>query len=186
MRIDWNAFSVCMTRGEDVGGGTRTRDWRFRGSASCHSAMRLQPGYGACPALSLFAASFAPTIFRPVAVRRPTPFSDRSHSAGVQFATVNSYATLSPLQGGSAGALHSIGAFPLTGGWIQGVWAVSAAGDFCLSGGSNRHSNTPRTSALPATPTCYCLELCVFLSAALNGGRHLTSSMAHSPHDRWG
>ena len=53
---------------------------------------------------------------------------------------------------------------------IRAVWAVSAAGNFHLSGGSNRHSSSARVSALTATLTCYCLEGCVYLSAASYSG----------------
>lgn len=58
-----------------------------------------------------------------------------------------------------------------TGLKIRAVWAVSAAGNFHLSGGSNRHSSSARVSAFTATLTCYCLEGCVYLSAASYSAR---------------
>lgn len=69
-----------------------------------------------------------------------------------------------------------------TGPWIRGGGEVSRARDFCRSRGSNRHSSSARVSAFTATLTCYCLEGCVFLSAALNGGRF---RLAHPRLSLW-
>lgn len=60
--------------------------------------------------------------------------------------------------------------FSMGGPWIRGGGEVSRARDFCLSGGSNRHSSSARVSAFTATLTCYCLEGCVYLSAASYSG----------------
>ena len=68
-----------------------------------------------------------------------------------------------------------------TGLKIRAVWVVSAAGNFHLSGVSNRVVDTPRASALPAAPTSCRLGLHTCLSAASYSGpaeTHPTSSLS--------